>query len=237
MTNFLPPFDDEPFKAPQDVPVFPLSRVVLLPGEPMPLHIFEERYRVMMESAISTERLIALAHVKPGPEVVNAPPDKIYEICGLGRIVVDERLEDGRFNLILLGLRRVRIKQFIQERPYKRARIEVLSDHFSQTSSSVLSALSADIVHLTQTLISERRKSGLNSESQEAILEQLPGETLPLGTLCDLLAAALGLPPLEKQMIMEETDVVRRAEMLLFYLRFEIQSFTYASQHQPRAIH
>src|SRR3989344_3455701 len=101
MTQFFPPYDEDVIKTPQEVPLFPLSKVVLLPGEPLPLHIFEERYKMMTESAISEERLIAMAHMKPTEGGVEG--SGIFKIGGLGRIVLDERLSDGRFNLVLLG--------------------------------------------------------------------------------------------------------------------------------------
>ena len=222
MTDFFPPFEDEALKSPQDVPLFPLSQVVLLPGEPLPLHIFEERYLMMAESAISSERLIAMAHLKPRIEKSPEGNPEMFDVCGLGRIVLDERLSDGKFNLILVGLKRIRIKRIIQLKPYKRAEVEILADRFSQTSSSLLSSLSSEITFLAQELMAQRKK--ILEEAPSQIFENFPSENLPLGTLCDLLAAALSLPPLDKQMIIEEMDVVRRAEILLFALKFELGS-------------
>src|SRR5438552_4076725 len=83
--------------------------------------------------------------------------------------------------------------------------------------------LSHVIVRLSEDLIVQRKKK-LLEEIPNQILENLPNQILPLGNLCDLLAAALALPPLDKQMVMEETDVIRRAEILLFALKFELGS-------------
>ena len=222
MNDLFPPFEDENLKAPQDVPLFPLSKVVLLPGEPLPLHIFEERYQMMAESAISSERLIAMAHLKPRIDKSEGGNPEIFDVCGLGRIVLDERLSDGKFNLILVGLKRIRIKRIVQLKPYKRAEVEILADRFSQTSGPLLSSLSAEITGLAQELLGLRKK--FLEEVPGPIFDQFPSQNLPLGTLCDLLAAALSLPPLDKQMVMEEMDVIRRAEILRFALKFELGS-------------
>ena len=79
------PFPEESISLPSEVPVFPLEGAALLPGEPMPLHIFEERYKIMTEAALSDGKLLAVAGMKPG----NLLP---YGICGLGRIAMEEKL-------------------------------------------------------------------------------------------------------------------------------------------------
>ncbi len=208
------PFPEESHRIPSHVPVFPLEGVVLLPGEPMPLHIFEERYKLMTEAALMEGGLIAIAQVTPGQALPSA-------IFGLGKIVMDEKTMDGRFNLILLGMKRIRVKSFVQEKPFLRAEIEILEDSFSQTSVNVINTLSKEVYELGKQLLSTKKK-GPNDVSYPD-LENLPYDLLPLGMLCDLFSAALGLPSLEKQMILEESDAVGRAEKLIFTMRFELE--------------
>ena len=235
MTQFFPPYDEDVLKTTQEVPLFPLSKVVLLPGEPLPLHIFEERYRIMTESAISSERLIAMAHLKPGLDKGLENRDGIYDVCGLGRIVLEEKLADGKYNLVLVGLKRIKINRIVQEKPYMRAEVEILPDQFSQTSGHLISSLSSEINDYGLKLMSLRKKKLLD-DAPSQIFDNLKTENLPLSSLCDLFAAALSLPASEKQMIMEEIDVIRRAKTLLFALRYEIQSFTYGS-HALNLLH
>jgi len=111
MTNLLSLFQDEILNSSmKNIPIFPLPGHVLLPGEPLPLHIFEERYKQLAEFALTQKRLMVLANLKSDLGKIGEEKNKIYDIAGLGRIVLDERMADGRFNLVLLGLKRIRIK-------------------------------------------------------------------------------------------------------------------------------
>ncbi len=208
------PFPEESVRLPVHVPVFPLEGAILLPGEPMPLHIFEERYKMMTEAALMDGRFLALAAIQPGQT-------RPTGILGLGKIVMEEKFVDGRFNIILLGLKRIRVKSFLQERPYLRAEIEILEDTFSQTSVTVINSLSKEVYDLGKQLLSSKKK-GPNDVSYPD-LENLPFDLLPLGILCDLFSAALAFPSLEKQMLLEEEDAIRRAEKLIFTMRFELE--------------
>ncbi len=231
-------FMEETFsQMPEEVPLFPLPQMVLLPGEPMPLHIFEEKYKIMTESALAGERLIAMGHMKTEPDKRGSDQPEIYDIAGLGRIVMDEKLGNGRFNLVLLGLRRVRVKEIVQEKPFARARIEVLADRFSQTSSSVIESLSDELLDLFEDVSLEREDHHPAQDLQAAPLDAGSLESLPLGTLCDVLASALNMKPVEKQMLLEETDVIKRAQTLLFTLRYEWESYRSHLQDRPDNIH
>ncbi len=210
---------------PEEVAFFPLPNMVLLPGEPMPLHIFEERYKIMTEVALAGNRLIALGHFRPETVKKGSTKPEFYGVAGLGRIVMEERLQGGKFNLVLLGLRRVRIREVIQETPFPKARIEILNDRFSETSSNRIETLSADLLDLFDEVMTEREVTGAFQESEGPVLDSATLETLPLGTLCDVLGAALILTPQEKQVLLDETDVIKRAETLLFALHFELESY------------
>ena len=208
------PFPEESVVMPSEVPVFPLESMALLPGEPMPLRIFEERYKIMTEHALSDGKFIAIAGIQSG----NSLP---YSICGLGRIAMEEKLKDGCFNLVLVGIKRIKVRSYSQRKPYLKGEIEILEDTFSQTAVSVINSLSEQVYDLGRQVLAIRKKS--QKDVSYADLESLPYDLLPLGMLCDLFSAALSLPHLEKQMILEETDAVRRAEKLIFTLRFELE--------------
>ncbi len=90
------------------IPLFPLPGVVLLPGTMLPLHIFEPRYRAMVADALAGNRMIGMAKLKPGWEEVEECP-AVHEVGGAGEIVESERLEDGRYNILLEARFRYRI--------------------------------------------------------------------------------------------------------------------------------
>jgi len=110
------------------VPVFPLPGLVLFPHAAVPLHIFEPRYRVMIEQALEGDRLIAMALLKPGWEQdYDGNPD-VFPLACAGLIEEEARLPDGRFNIRLRGLTRVEILSFASASPYRVARVRVLDD-------------------------------------------------------------------------------------------------------------
>lgn len=220
MSIAIPQTDDDVLDLPAEVPVFPLPEAVLLPGEPMPLHIFEERYRIMTETAISSERLIVMGHLKTGHESDEPEKRDIYDVAGLGQIVMDERLNDGRFNLVLLGLKRIRIRRMLQHKPYRRAEVELLPDRFSSTNPALLHSLEDSILTLSRRLMKFRRDD-IDPAQATSLNEVLKPGAVALGTLCDLAAATLFTTPNEKQMILEELDVIRRSEKVIFGLRFQ----------------
>lgn len=226
MTYFTAPYEDELPSAPSDAPVFPLPNAVLLPGEPMPLYIFEDRYRAMTENALAGDRLIVMGHMKPGWEKKGASVPPLYDVAGVGRIVMDERASDGTFNLVLLGLKRVRIGNFVQESPYRRAQIELLTDRYSQTSPSLITTLESELIELAKKSL-KARAGDLPEYNAAQFLEQLAPGGVPLGMLCDMVGSTVLAQSAEKQMLLEETDVIRRAEKLIFALRFLSESSGY----------
>jgi Lon protease-like protein len=190
--------------------LFPLPKVVLFPHAVLPLHIFEPRYRQMTEDAMAGDRLVTIVQcrtplpVKPGVE-----PD-LEEVACLGRIVQCERLADGRFNFLLLGRKRVRLGREIPSgRLYRLAEGDILEDE--NTDLPQQRAI-ATISGLFRRLF--ERHGSLDPE-----LDSLLESGMPLGTLTDVVAHALGLPPKIKQQLLTETRVDRRAACLVDLLR------------------
>ena len=103
------------------VPMFPLPGVFLFPGTLMPLHIFEPRYRRMIEDSLDGPGRIVMATVLEGheDELPGAPP--VHHIAGLGEIMRHERLPDGRFLILLAGVSRVLIREIPSRAPDRHA--------------------------------------------------------------------------------------------------------------------
>src|SRR5437016_187169 len=118
------------------LPLFPLPNVVLFPNVFLPLHIFEPRYREMVADAIAGDRMIGMVLLRPsgderGPSTSplygsGEPP--VYSIGCSGLMTHVETLADGRYNIVLRGLERVRILEEDQTRSYRRASVEALPD-------------------------------------------------------------------------------------------------------------
>src|SRR6185295_2130722 len=105
------------------IPIFPLSRAILFPRSQLPLHIYEPRYRDMVRDAIDGAGRIGMIQPLRLDDDNQAP---LYEVGCLGEIVGIEELEDGRFNIVLLGTNRFRlIAEVAHEGGYRCASVDI----------------------------------------------------------------------------------------------------------------
>lgn len=189
--------------------LFPLPNLVLYPHVMQPLHIFEERYREMVEDALAGDKLIAMAVLEPGWEndYESRPPVAPYA-C-LGKIVAHHKLADGRYNLLLLGMQRVRIDHELDPpRSFRQASVELIDDEYDFDAV-------ADGHTLQEKLVAVFRDNlPCECETPEELDKLLSGE-LPLGLLTDLAAYALPLDAVVKQQLLAECRVSARVEILL----------------------
>lgn len=104
------------------VPLFPLANCVLLPHATIPLHIFEPRYRKMTSDVLDSRGLIAMALFEGEgwrQDYEGSPPLR-QSVC-LGYIVDHQKLEDGRYNILLQGVCRAKIKEEVHSHVYRKA--------------------------------------------------------------------------------------------------------------------
>jgi Lon protease-like protein len=193
------------------VPLFPLPNVVLFPHVMLPLHIFEPRYRQMTADALGGDRLIALALLKPGWESEYEAKPPLYPVACLGKIVAEQRLEDGRYNILLRGLSRVRIEhEALHDKLYRVAHVELLSD-LAVPAKGAATLLREQLVRLAGRWFDQM---GLLVEHREKLFQA----DVTVGTLGDILSFALPLAAEVKQELLEELAVEQRLERLLQYL-------------------
>jgi Lon protease-like protein len=192
--------------------LFPLPNVVLFPHVVQPLHIFEPRYRQMTEDSLAGDRFLSIVLLMPGWEAEYHDKPTIHKIACLGRIVADQRQEDGRYNLLLRGLARVRIVSEIEsDKPYRSAHVEVLQD------------VPANPPHVQQHLrraLSQIVKRWLSNKSKFAEqFQSLIDSDITLGALADIFSFALPMAPEFKQELLEEVDVEKRIRYMVEHLK------------------
>jgi len=115
----------ETVQVPDVIPIFPLPRVVLLPAEVLPLHVFEPRYIELVRDAVASHKVIGMVEVLPGHEndLPNSPP--VREVGCVGFIAAHEEVEEGRFLMWLLGLERFQIEQELDvPTSYRQVRVQ-----------------------------------------------------------------------------------------------------------------
>lgn len=193
-------------------PVFPLPNVVLYPCTALPLRIFEPRYREMVAQALSAERFLAMALLKPGWEPDYEGRPEIHEMVCLGRITADERFDSGEYNIIVTGIHRAVVTEELEnDLPYRVGHLELYRDYYPADPLVNRDARQHELLANFRKLFPRTRADSLFSQVLDA--------GIPLGVACDLLASALRLAPAEKQMLLEELDVDVRSGVLLEKIR------------------
>lgn len=92
------------------LPLFPLPRTVLMPGALLPLHVFEPRYRALVQHCLAGDRVMGVATLRPGYEADYQGSPPIYPEVGIGRVVEHQPFPDGRCNLVLSYVGRLMVE-------------------------------------------------------------------------------------------------------------------------------
>jgi Lon protease-like protein len=194
---------------PADAPVMVLPHALLFPNALLPLYIFEERYRDMLDYCLQRNRMFCVALMKP--EISEAANDAdFYHVAGLGLIRACVGNEDGTSQLILQGLTRVKFKNFVQRAPFRVAQI---SEMPSKTGNVVeAEALSAKVIEICRS-----RKE--TNEGLENILNNQLATSANPEAVSDFVAQAFVRDPFQRQEIFEELSVSQRLRMLISRLQ------------------
>jgi Lon protease-like protein len=181
------------------VPLFPLPSVVLFPGQELPLHVFEPRYRLMTARALAGSRLLVLGQLRPGYERDYEGRPPVFEVAGVGRISSDTRYADGRYDIVVSGLSRVRlVRELPPVEPYRLVRAEALADATSYDARTI-SAWEAKLGGLLGALA---RHLTISAEELTRSLQSFPTP----GQRADFLAGRLIADPELRQELLEELD-------------------------------
>lgn len=137
----------------RELPLFPLPEVVLFPSRPLPLHIFEYRYRIMMNTILENDRRFGVLSIDP-------TTGEIAEYGCCAEILHFQRLPDDRMKMLTFGQQRFRVLEYIREKPYRVGLVEWIEDRpptkdLSPMASEVEELL-RDVVHLSAKLTSQK---------------------------------------------------------------------------------
>jgi Lon protease-like protein len=210
--------------APEDLaalPVFPLPNVVLFPGALLPLHVFEPRYRELTREVLSGKQLMGIARLKPGfdDDYEGRPP--VFEVCGVGSVIDSVAHSDGRYDITLRGLARVRIVQELpSERLFRQMRVTELGDAWSDPA--VTSAWQRKLISLWTALAPHLPESVRD-------LRALTRGAEGAGAYADRLAGALVGDADASQRLLEELDPAERLRLLTEKLQSVLDSVVPAS--------
>jgi hypothetical protein len=187
--------------------VFPLHAVAILPGTPAPFHVFEPRYRALVEDALRGDRVLAVPSLF-GKSDAHALRPPLRAICGAGLIEAEERYPDGRYDIVVRGIARVRLlEELPQGKMYREFRAEILEDRLPAGS------LQGELEGLRQLVYGLSTK--LPAESGATQLAEAVAQMKDPSSIVDLVAAAAVSEPDARQRVLEEADVARRLELVM----------------------
>lgn len=198
---------------PRQAPVMVLPNALLFPNSLLPLHIFEPRYRAMVEWSLENHRMFCIALVKRGVADWQAP-DEFHHIAGLGLMRACVGREDGTSNLVLQGLARVKLTGFSDEHPFLLADIRELRSKPAEDFE--VESLTARVLGLCTQL----RADGVGVP--ETLDEQLAQIENP-EVLSDVVAHTFLRDPFRRQDVFEELRVGERLRLLVRHLTAEMQ--------------
>ena len=187
-----------------------LSHAVLFPHAMMPLFIFEPRYREMLNYALEQQRMFCIGVPLPHVEEVVGPED-LFPIAGLGLVRACVGREDGTSHLILQGVARVRLSDWLQDEPFRIASLEELP-----SAPLVDLGEAEELSHLL--LDAAETAPGAEGAPRATLNAQMRQITDP-AILADVVAHTYIHDPWRRQALLEETDVVCRLRTVLAYLR------------------
>lgn len=183
--------------------VFPLPSVVLFPGAALPLHIFEPRYRAMVEDALASDGIFAMAQLESGWEKDYAGKPQLKPWLCAGHISLQQKLEDGRFHVVLTGIVRVRlVEELASDKLYREVKGEVVKDapYEGPAEDQVRQAVVALLSNVPKEVGTKVGK----------VTQRLKG-----GAFADVLAATLVNDVDRRYPLLAEPDVHKRLQKLL----------------------
>jgi uncharacterized protein len=195
---------------PPSLPLFPLPNVVLFPNVCLPLHIFEARYRQMVSDALEGDRIIGMILLRPGWESDYEGRPDIYQVGCAGLITHAERTADGRYNIVLRGFEKFRIRAEDHQRSYRVADIDSLPEAMSEADRA---AMGTERRRLETLLVPQPEGRGVDPKMPPS---------MPDEELVNALSQYLDLEVVEKQALLERDGLVSRCRSLIELLEMKV---------------
>ncbi len=183
------------------IPLFPLPDTILFPGQIMPLHIFEPRYRQMTQDLLDGRGELVIGTVLGEDKNKLSGVAPVCPIGGVGQLEKYEPLDDGRFMIVLLGLKRVQIFPIPDHpAPYPVAEIEDFDDEIEHCSANELESIRDEL---------------MDALSRRGISEDTIPEQVSLEQMADLVLMAVSLDAEQRYQIYSTPSVLERIKLIL----------------------
>lgn len=187
-----------------EIPLFPLPSLVLFPDVIVPLHIFEERYKTMVNACIENGEPFGLIQLRDGAQ--EETEQTIHRVGTTAHVIEVERLVGGRMNILCRGELRFRVARFLANEPVWNAEVNVFEDEFADSKS--LAPLAAEVASLY------RKAFALGIQLNAASPSELKLPDSPVELSC-MVSFVLDIPPTEKQRLLEMRSTEERLRVLV----------------------
>jgi len=187
----------------EEMPLFPLTQIVLFPHALLPLHVFEPRYRAMLKDCLAGHKVMAMALITDPFHMTENGEPPIAKVAGAGVIVEHQALPDGRSTFLLHGQARVRLEELPLVAPYRRARATVLHEDEVDVAADDRMALHASAAAFSAEV---RRQNPRFSF-------RIP-DHVSAGALADYCAHHLIIDTSTRQTLLEELDARERVRIV-----------------------
>jgi len=196
-----------------DIPLFPLPNLVLFPKIAVPLHIFEDRYKLMINGCIDQAEPFGLVLLRSG--ATEETEETIHQVGIAARITDVERLEDGRMNIMCEGETRFRISRITQQTPFWKGTVQFFEEDSARESFESLYKKVADLYRQIAVISSE-----LSGSPQSELI--LPESATDLSYM---IAYVLDIDAEDKQKMLEMRSTSERLQALVVHLTETVRSF------------
>lgn len=190
----------------QRLTIFPLAGALLFPRSHLPLHIFEPRYRAMVSDALARDRRISMIQ----PKGLGDPPP-LFDIGCIGHIRDVERLDDGRFNIVLEGITRFRfVRELDVKTEFRQIEADISGFDDGEAPDALPSIVRAEI----------EREAHRFAESRKVAVDWTGVSRLDDETLVNAISSIAPFDPAAKQALLEAPTLRDRADLLAQFLSF-----------------
>ncbi|MBU4421231.1 MAG: endopeptidase La [Proteobacteria bacterium] len=214
MTDNQPSLDFESRKLPEILSILPLFDATLFPKMVVPVIIMQRESIQLVDEAMSKDRTIGLILSKSSEIKTKYTPDDLYKFGTTALILKMAKIEDNRAQLLVQGLGRFKVKDFIKGKPYLQAKVENLQD--IETKSKKIDALISNLISLFTKVV--EFSPGLSPD----ILSMAKSIQMP-GILADMIASIINSTLEEKQKVLETLDIKNRLQEVTRLVNYQLE--------------
>lgn len=214
MTAQKSPEDMKIAKIPDLLPIMPLFNTVVFPNMVFPIEVFGERSITLVDEAMSADRIIGLVLSKKPMDEIKYFQEDLYDI-GTGVVILKmAKAGDDKAQLLIQGISRFKIREFVEGKPYPVARVEAIEDNIAIDLET--EALMSNLVTVFDNMV---KLSPFLPQEFGVMAKSI---TIP-GVLADVLSSVVNASPEEKQKILESLDVKERIRMVTRLISHQLE--------------